>query len=171
VLAFCINFQTTQLKPSVTLFALLQNPKRGTVKSEKEGLAIIFATTKFYKMIFGRRFTLQTDHKPLLTVFGHKNSIPIYTANRLQRWALQLLTYDFQIQYIKTTEFGHADILSRLINQQYKPEEKETVIASIRNSHHLSKFVAVYINHIQAYPRSNQGGPYYATGNTIYTIS
>ncbi|KAK6735268.1 hypothetical protein RB195_018447 [Necator americanus] len=41
--------------------------------------------------------------------------VPVYTANRLQRWKLILLGYDFEIEYQKTTEFGQADVLSRLI--------------------------------------------------------
>ncbi|KAK6757754.1 hypothetical protein RB195_015524 [Necator americanus] len=35
--------------------------------------------------------------------------VPVYTANRLQRWKLILLGYDFDIEYQKTTEFGQAD--------------------------------------------------------------
>ncbi|XP_065094662.1 uncharacterized protein K02A2.6-like [Ochlerotatus camptorhynchus] len=90
---------------------------------DREGLAIIFAVTKFHKMLFGRSFTLQTDHAPLLRIFGSKNGIPVYTVNRLQRWALQLLLYDFNIVYVNTTKFGNADILSRLIDQDVKPKE------------------------------------------------
>lgn len=97
---------------------------------EKEALALIFAVTKFHRMIFGRKFKLQTDHKPLISIFGSKKGIPVYTANRLQRWALTLLLYDFDIEYISTENFGHADILSRLINSHMKPDENY-VIASI----------------------------------------
>ncbi|XP_062708139.1 uncharacterized protein K02A2.6-like [Aedes albopictus] len=97
---------------------------------DREGLAIIFAVTKFHKMLFGRHFTLQTDHAPLLRIFGSKKGIPVYTANRLQRWALQLLLYDFDIVYVNTEKFGNADVLSRLINQHVKPEE-DFVVASV----------------------------------------
>lgn len=97
---------------------------------EKEGLALIFAVTKFHRMIYGRRFILQTDHKPLLAIFGSKKGIPVYTANRLQRWALTLKAYDFSIEYVQTDQFGHADILSRLINT-HSNEEEDTVVASI----------------------------------------
>ncbi|XP_055522952.1 uncharacterized protein K02A2.6-like [Wyeomyia smithii] len=97
---------------------------------EKEGLALIFAVTKFHRILFGRHFILETDHKPLLTIFGSKKGIPIYTANRLQRWALTLLLYDFDIRHVSTDNFGHADILSRLINRHIQPQE-EFVIATM----------------------------------------
>ncbi|XP_018402050.1 PREDICTED: uncharacterized protein K02A2.6-like [Cyphomyrmex costatus] len=109
----------------------LTEAERKYSQIEKEALAIIFAVTKFHRMIFGRQFILQTDHKPLLQIFGNKKGIPSHTANRLQRWALQLLSYDFKIEYIKTTEFGHADVLSRLISHQQRPEE-DFVIASVK---------------------------------------
>ncbi|XP_055584973.1 uncharacterized protein K02A2.6-like [Uranotaenia lowii] len=98
---------------------------------EKEALALIFAVTRFHKMVYGRKFTLQTDHKPLLKVFGSKKGIPVYTANRLQRWALTLLLYNFEIQFVPTASFGHADLLSRLMDSHKKSDE-EYVIAAIQ---------------------------------------
>ena len=97
---------------------------------EKEGLALIFAVQKFHKMIYGRHFVLQTDHKPLLSIFGSKKGIRQCSANRLLRWSLILLAYDFSIEYVKTTEFGQADALSRLIANRDKGDQ-ERVIASI----------------------------------------
>ena len=46
-------------------------------------------------MIFGHHFTLPIDHKPLLSIFGSKKGIPMYSANRLQRWTITLLGYNF----------------------------------------------------------------------------
>ncbi|XP_055620280.1 uncharacterized protein K02A2.6-like [Toxorhynchites rutilus septentrionalis] len=98
---------------------------------EKEALALVFACTKFHRLLWGRRFTLQTDHQPLLRIFGSKKGIPVHIANRLQRWALTLLGYDFNIEYVSTQDFGYADVLSRLISNHPKPDE-EAVIAMVR---------------------------------------
>ena len=63
-----------------------------------------------------------TDHKPLLSVFGSKKGISAHAANRLQRWELILLAYDFEIEYRRTANFGQADALSRLIDSKKQQE-------------------------------------------------
>ena len=98
---------------------------------EKEGLALVFALTKFHRMLHGRKFILSTDHKPLLSIFGSKKGIPIHTANRLQRWSLTLLSYDFTIEHVGTTKFGHADALSRLMDRSQVKYDEDPVIAAI----------------------------------------
>nr|XP_049461522.1 uncharacterized protein K02A2.6 isoform X1 [Anopheles coluzzii] len=115
---------------------VVQHASRALTKAEanysqidREGLTIIFAVKKFHKMLFGRHFRLQTDHRPLLRIFGSSKGIPVYTANRLQRFALQLQMYDFSIEYVQTEKFGNADVLSRLINEHAKPDP-EYIIAS-----------------------------------------
>ncbi|VDL66057.1 unnamed protein product [Nippostrongylus brasiliensis] len=97
---------------------------------EKEALAITSAVRKFHRYVYGRHFELLTDHKPLLAIFGSKKGVPVYTANRLQRWALLLKNYNFTINYTSTSNFGQADALSRLIAEQPVPEE-DTIIATI----------------------------------------
>ena len=88
----------------------------------------MFGVRKFHRYIYGRRFLLLTDHKPLLSIFGSKVGI---SANRLQRWELVLLAYDFVIEYRRSTHFGQADALSRLIASKKLPEDKDIVIAKI----------------------------------------
>ncbi|XP_003741883.2 uncharacterized protein K02A2.6-like, partial [Galendromus occidentalis] len=84
---------------------------------EKEALALVFAVKKFHKYIYGRHFILNTDHKPLLSVFKVDGGLPGFSANRLQRWALILAGYDFTLRFKNTTSFGEADALSRLIKE------------------------------------------------------
>ena len=56
------------------------------------------AKSKKGQEIRGRNVILFTYHQPLLAIFGAKKGILVYTANRLERWALQLLTYNFIVK-------------------------------------------------------------------------
>ena len=64
---------------------------------EKEALAIVFGVRKFHQYIYGRRFTLVTDHKPLLTILGPKTGIPSLAAAIMQRWSFLLSAYQYDI--------------------------------------------------------------------------
>ena len=81
---------------------------------EKEALAIIFAIRKFQQFLYGRRFTLLTDHQPLTLLFGPKKGIPPIAASRLQRWAIQLSAYQYDIKYRSSKQNANADAFSRL---------------------------------------------------------
>ncbi|CAF2144896.1 unnamed protein product [Rotaria magnacalcarata] len=65
-------------------------------------------------IIIGRTFELATDHQPLLTIFNPTKGIPVTIANRLQRWAIYLMRYNYNIHYKSTKLHGNADELSRL---------------------------------------------------------
>ncbi|XP_063381271.1 uncharacterized protein K02A2.6-like [Cydia fagiglandana] len=79
----------------------------------REALSIIYCMKKFHQYLYGRKFVLRTDHKPLVSIFGPNAGIPTMTASRMQRWAVILSAYDYEIEYIKTNE-NCADGLSRL---------------------------------------------------------
>ena len=92
----------------------LQQAERNYSQVEKEGLAVIFCVRKFHQYLYGLHFTVYTDHKPLLGLFGKNKSIPTMAAERIKRWALMLAAYEYTIQYRKGTENANADALSRL---------------------------------------------------------
>ena len=92
----------------------LTTSERNYAQIEKEALSLIFAVKKFHRFLYGRKFLLITDHKPLLTILGPKKGIPSLAAARLQRWAMLLSAYKYDIKYKSTENHGNADGLSRL---------------------------------------------------------
>lgn len=105
----------------------LTKAERAYSQIEREALGLVFAVKHFHRYIYGRKFTLITDHKPLLAIFGSTKGIAAHAANRIQRWQLIMRAYFFDIKYTSTTEFGYVDMLSRLIGDQ--PPDEDYVIA------------------------------------------
>ena len=81
---------------------------------EKEGLAIVYAVRKFHQYLYGHRFTIFSDHKPLKYLFSESRPVPVLASARIQRWALTLSTYEYTIEYRPGTKIANADALSRL---------------------------------------------------------
>ena len=92
----------------------LSPSERNYFMIEKEDLAIIFSLKKFHQYLLGRRFKLQTDHKPLAFLFGPKRGIPVLAASRLQRWSIQLAAYQYDIEYRPSKNHAKADAFSRM---------------------------------------------------------
>lgn len=81
---------------------------------DKEALAIIFGIKKFYQYLQGSKFTLITDHRPLTQIFSPTKSLPMFTASRMQHYALFLQGFNYDIRYRKSELHANADCLSRL---------------------------------------------------------
>ena len=77
---------------------------------EKEMLSIVFAVERFEQCVYGRPVKVETDHKPLESIF--KKSL-ISAPKRLQRMLLRLQKFDLEVTYKKGTEMVLADTLSR----------------------------------------------------------
>ncbi|XP_060881762.1 uncharacterized protein K02A2.6-like [Metopolophium dirhodum] len=86
---------------------------------QKEALAVFWGVKKFSQYLLGRKFFLETDHKPLLALYGENKGIPVMASGRIQRWALYLSEFDYQVLHIKGNDNKVADGLSRL------PDEEE----------------------------------------------
>ena len=85
-----------------------------TLNYKKEALSLVYGVRRFHRYLYGRSFTLVTDNKLLTTLLSPHKGIPSLAAARLQRWAIILSGYQYQIEYKCTKDHGNADRLSRL---------------------------------------------------------
>ena len=81
---------------------------------DKEALSIIFGVKHFHQYLYGRKFTILSDHKPLQYLLGATRGVPAMASARIQRWALTLSAYHYEICYKPVADHGNADGLSRL---------------------------------------------------------
>nr|XP_012137589.1 PREDICTED: uncharacterized protein K02A2.6-like [Megachile rotundata] len=92
----------------------LSKAQQAYAQIDKEAFAIIFGIKKFYQYLQGSKFTLITDHRPLTQIFSPAKSLPVFTAARMQHYALFLQSFNYDIQYRKSELHANADCLSRL---------------------------------------------------------
>ena len=101
----------------------LTSSEKNYSQVEKEALSLIFGVKRFHAYLYGRHFTLVTDHKPLTTILSPGKGIPPLAAARLQRWAWILSAYHYEIQFRPTGKYANADRLSRLPLKGIPPED------------------------------------------------
>ena len=61
----------------------LSTSEQNYAQLEKEALSLIFGVKKFHQYLYGRMFTLVTDHKLLMAIVGPKKGVPSLAAARL----------------------------------------------------------------------------------------
>ena len=96
-----IHFGSKTLSPAESNYAPI----------EGEMLAIVYGIKKFSHYLYGRRFTVESDHKPLRHV-QHKNIS--MAPPRLKSMLMKLSSYDYDIQYKPGKEMVMPHTMSRL---------------------------------------------------------
>ncbi|KAJ0173294.1 hypothetical protein K1T71_011470 [Dendrolimus kikuchii] len=76
--------------------------------SEKELLGVIYGTKTFRPYLYGRKFKIVTDHKPLVYLMNCKDP-----SSKLLRWRLKIEDFDYEIVYKPGKLNSNADALSR----------------------------------------------------------
>lgn len=77
---------------------------------EKELLAIHWGINFFRPYLYGRKFIVVTDHRPLISLFTHRNP-----SSKMTRIRMDLSDYNFEIKYKKGKINTNADALSRIV--------------------------------------------------------
>lgn len=116
-------------RPCYFVSRALTDTERGYSVIDKEALGVVYALKKFYPYVYGTKFVIRTDHRPLLGILGENKEIPVFSSRRMQRWALSMAAFDYKMEYIKGATNHLADHLSRNPNlekeQQTEDEEEE----------------------------------------------
>lgn len=96
-------------KPISFISRTFKNGEKNKAIIEKELIAIHFALQTFRPYLYGQKFIVYSDHKPLVYLFKLKNP-----SSKLMRIKMDLEEFDFEIEHIKGKENVVADALSRI---------------------------------------------------------
>ena len=111
-LGACLSQKVSGVDRPIAFASRVLSPaERKYSASEREGLACLWACERWHFYLYGRRFTLVTDHQALKTLLtaGGSGHRPL----RLHRWSDRLFQYTFDVRYRPGRENSVADCLSR----------------------------------------------------------
>ena len=95
---------------------------------EREAQAAVWGMEKFHYFLYGRKFILQTDQKPLVSIF-RKHMIDV--SPRIQRITIRAWQYDFVPQHIPGRINVIADSLSRVTPLEFQDSNAEKDILAV----------------------------------------
>lgn len=142
--AVLLQFSDTDGSPRLISYASksLSETEKRYCQTEKEALALVWAVERFAVYLIGRRFELETDHKPLEAIFAPASK----PCARIERWVLRLQSFRFVVKYRKGSS-NIADPFSRLAtassSEDFDKDNQFMVLAILES-------VAVDISEIEA---------------------
>ena len=86
----------------------LSRPERQYCVTRRELLAVVKSVQHFHPYLYGRHFTVRTDHAALRWLLSFRSP-----EGQVARWLECLQQYDFQIEHRPGAKHGNADALSR----------------------------------------------------------
>ena len=90
--------------------------------NELELLGAVWSIKHFRHYSYGKRFTVVTDHRALISIVKEKTS-KIHQSP-LTRWTDRLLPFDFKLEHIAFSKVGFVDYISRNPDATSKPVSK-----------------------------------------------
>lgn len=118
----------------VIVYASRSNNRAKANYSSYEGecLAVVWAVSHFRPYLYGRCFTLLTDHQPLKWVMTNNK-----LSGKLARWAMLLQEYDFEVVHKSGLCHQKADALSR------SPSDNTQDLTEARQDHENDTCITV----------------------------
>ena len=107
----CFSEESMLWRPVAFASRSLSDTERRYAQIEKEALAMTWACEKFTDYLLGRKFLMESDHKPLIPLLNSKqlDSLP----PRVLRFRLRLARYNYTVQHVPGVNLYTADALSR----------------------------------------------------------
>ena len=100
-------------KPIAFYSRTLSKAERNYAQIDREAVALVAGVKKFHNYLYGRFFTLVTDHRPLLGIFTTTKQMPNVISNQMLRRSIFLSAYNFELVHRAGQKMGNADFLSR----------------------------------------------------------
>lgn len=124
-------------RPVAYISRTLSETERRYANIEREALGVTWACAKLSDYILGIPILIETDHKPLVSIFNAKHLDEL--TPRLQRFKLAMLRYNYEVFYTPGKQLFTADTLSRSPLCELGPTDFEE---------ELSYFVQSVINYL-----------------------
>ncbi len=130
--AVLLQAKDDKWKPVAYASRALTKTEQRYAQIEKEALATTWACERFSMYITGLRFSIETDHKPLISLLGTKDLdlLPL----RIQRFRMRLMRFDYSIGYIPGKNLVLADTLSRA-QLSSQPSDTEDELSQETNAY------------------------------------
>ncbi len=115
-------------RPIAFVSRSLTSAEQNYSQIDREALAIVFALDKFHIYIYGRKFTLITDNRPLTRILHQHAKLPPMTAARLLRYASYLSAFNYEVRHRVNEQHTNVDYLSRFPLSDEKPSPNQVTI-------------------------------------------
>ena len=106
---------------------------------ESEALAMGFVVKRLKQFLRGRKFNLETDHRPMEFIFASNKDFPKTVSARITKWELSFMAFDYEIK----NKEGSSISMSRL---NLDKDEEECNLVDYLSSN-LDEFCVHFAEH------------------------
>ncbi|XP_054279150.1 uncharacterized protein LOC128997535 [Macrosteles quadrilineatus] len=109
--AVLLQVEGENKKPVAYISRTLMPVEENYSNIEREALACTWASDRLKCFLMGKMYTIESDHKPLVSIFKRQNLDEL--SPRLQRFRMRMMRYDYRMTWTPRKDLAIADLLSR----------------------------------------------------------